>query len=729
MISAGKTLTLNTAIPDYHVPGSGKALLSITPSLVAQSINGVEDLLNMPYGCGEQNMIFFAPDVEILRYLDATGQLTPEIRAKAEYFITTGYQRELTYRRQDGSFSAFGDRDTSGSLWLTAFVLGTFSAARDIRTVDETVLKNAADWIESHQLADGSWEPVGFVHHKEMMGGATGRFALTAFVTIALSDYGVASSGVLAGATEYLTNNMPFVQDNPYALAISALALSRVDSSTVHKVIDRLLEIAVEDGSGIHWSPYDVETTAYAALALIDAKKPQANDAIKWLSLQQNSRGGFGSTQDTIMALKALMTAALMQTRNVNLTVTATSIESGVVAEGTVLAKFTIDSSNYDVLQTVELPPETDIKLSADGSGEARFQLVRRYNVSLAEQTIEKDMALQVKYDANNIHLDDIVNVTVVVHYFGQAGDSGMMIVDIGVPTGFSPVQESLDALVDAGLVSRAEVAGRKVILYVDNMVSGEKRTLTFQVKARFPVRALIPDSRVYLYYEPDIRAENQGRKITAGFPDAGPDQTVYAGPDGLANVTLDGTNSFDGDIEALTFNWSWVVDGNTLTSRGPVVTIQLTAGRHTIALIVNDGIRNSAPDHTIIDVIEPIELPLHISPRGINRHSRKRNIIALLRIPEGLTPDQIDANQSLFLQPGSIESIHQKIIEFGSGSFKRTSILALFEKDEFMDSVRDDCRVELQVVGQLKTGQYFYGTDTVRVISGRSNHSKGVYD
>ncbi len=45
-------------------------------------------------------------------------------------------------------------------------------------------------WIESHQKADGSWEPVGFIHHKEMVGGAGGGYPLTAYVVIALTDYG-----------------------------------------------------------------------------------------------------------------------------------------------------------------------------------------------------------------------------------------------------------------------------------------------------------------------------------------------------------------------------------------------------------------------------------------------------------------------------------------------------------------------------------------------------------
>jgi len=510
MIKAGQTVKLDANIPSCSVQGSEKLLLTITPSLVAQSINGIDDLLHMPYGCGEQNMIFFAPDVEVLRYLDATDQLTPEVRAKAEHFITCGYQRQLTYRREDGSFSAFGDSDDSGSLWLTAFVLGTFSGARDVQTIDETILADAAQWIIAHQLPDGSWEPVGFIHHKDMVGGAEGNFALTAFVAIALADYGSAAPAALADASQYLADNLSNVQDSPYALAIAALAFAKVGNSTAaDAAIARLLEIAITEGSSMHWEPYPIETTAYAALAMIETEKPQANNAIKWLALQQNSQGGFGSTQDTVMALKALMTAACQQSRNVNLIVTAASPDK------TILAQFTVDANNFDVLQIAELPPGATIELAAVGSGETRYQLVRRYNVLLTDQIVNNGMALEVIYDTNHVEVDDIVNVTAIVRYFGRPGDSGMMIVDVGVPTGFAPAQESLDALVEAGTVSRVEVAGRKVILYIDGLTSGEQRSFTFAVIARFPVRAIIPDSKAYLYYEPDVRAEDAGERIT----------------------------------------------------------------------------------------------------------------------------------------------------------------------------------------------------------------------
>jgi CD109 antigen len=516
MIKAGQTVKLKATMPDYRVEGSEKVLLSVTPSLVAQSINGVEDLLHMPYGCGEQNMIFFAPDVEILRYLDATGQLTPEVRAKAEEFIIAGYQRELTYRRADGSFSAFGDNDDSGSLWLTAFVLDVFSAARDVQTIDENVLATAASWIEAQQASDGSWEPVGFVHHKEMIGGLAGKYTLTAFVTIALADYGAGSPAVLNNAVQYLIDNMTTVSDDAYALAVTALALARIDNPACDDVLARLLEIAIADGTGIHWQPHDIETTAYVALAMIEREMAQANEAIKWLSLQQNAQGGFGHTQDTVMALKALMTAARAQTRNVNLKLTAKG------SDGEVLAQFTVDSSNFDVLQIAEIPLTSTVALIAEGSGEVRYQLVRRFNVLLHDDCVNNDMSLEVTYDAENIEVDDIVNVNVTVRYLASAPSSGMMIVDVGVPTGFEVLQDSLDALVTAGLVSRVDLAGRKVILYVDELTGGEERTFTFKVRARFPVRAVIPDSKAYLYYEPDTKAEYQGREITVALNGTG---------------------------------------------------------------------------------------------------------------------------------------------------------------------------------------------------------------
>jgi len=58
--------------------------------LMGPSIQGLDNLLQMPYGCGEQNMLFFAPDVYIVKYLSISGQLTEDIKDKALDFMLAG---------------------------------------------------------------------------------------------------------------------------------------------------------------------------------------------------------------------------------------------------------------------------------------------------------------------------------------------------------------------------------------------------------------------------------------------------------------------------------------------------------------------------------------------------------------------------------------------------------------------------------------------------------------
>jgi len=209
---------------------------------------------------------------------------------------------------------------------------------------------------------------------------------------------------------------------------------------------------------------------------------------------------------------------------------------------------------------------------------------------------------------------------------------------------------------------------------------------------------------------------------------DAGPDREVYAWLDGIAEVTLDAINSYDEDGQPLTYYWNWTVDGNSYDANGVSPTIELPVGQHIVELIANDGIEDSEPDHVVITVIEPMESHLRISPRVVNRSSRQPKILALLRLPEGVTKEQIAADEPLRLYPGEIEPIRQRIRQSEISGAQRTSILAFFDKAELMEAVPDDGRVELRVVGQLKTGQYFYGTDTVRIIRGRNgrrNHNR----
>jgi hypothetical protein len=58
--------------------------------LMGPSLTGLEGLLRLPTGCGEQNMVKFAPNIFIMQYLNSTRQLAGEIQDKAVGFLRTG---------------------------------------------------------------------------------------------------------------------------------------------------------------------------------------------------------------------------------------------------------------------------------------------------------------------------------------------------------------------------------------------------------------------------------------------------------------------------------------------------------------------------------------------------------------------------------------------------------------------------------------------------------------
>ena len=57
---------------------------------MGNSVSGLDNLLQMPFGCGEQNMIGMAPNVYVVSYLQATGQSDPAIVNKAKEYMNFG---------------------------------------------------------------------------------------------------------------------------------------------------------------------------------------------------------------------------------------------------------------------------------------------------------------------------------------------------------------------------------------------------------------------------------------------------------------------------------------------------------------------------------------------------------------------------------------------------------------------------------------------------------------
>lgn len=243
-------------IPKDALPDSTRIEISCIGDLLGGTINNLQKLIQLPCGCGEQNMLNFVPNIVVLNYLRNTHQLTAEIEAKAKKYMEIGYQRELTYKHNDGSYSAFGQSDKSGSTWLTAFVAKSFRQAATHIAIDENIIAKALEWLSKTQADDGSFQEKGSVCHKEMQGGSSKGVALTAYVLCAFLENRNKQSKQYDSAIEKaLKNIVDALQSasstDTYALSVAAYALHLANHESKTNVLNNLMNAAKTNGKNL----------------------------------------------------------------------------------------------------------------------------------------------------------------------------------------------------------------------------------------------------------------------------------------------------------------------------------------------------------------------------------------------------------------------------------------------------------------------------------------------
>jgi hypothetical protein len=98
---------------------------------------------------------------------------------------------------------------------------------------------------------------------------------------------------------------------------------------------------------------------------------------------------------------------------------------------------------------------------------------------------------------------------------------------------------------------------------------------------------------------------------------------------------------------------------------------------------------------------------------------------MATLTLPLGMTTDQINSAEPLRLYPGGTEVKYQYDIQWRRQKKSCANIFVFFHKD-MLKRISPDGSAEAAISGQLKTGQYFYGIDTVQVIDRDQQASSG---
>jgi CD109 antigen len=336
-------------IPKTAVKNSEKIYISAVVDPAGPAMNNLKNLINYPIGCGEQNMIRIVPGVILSQYLESIGQLKGQLQRDANKLMEDGYQRQLAYKLRDGSFSAFGEIDRRGSVWVTALVARYFQQASQFIDIDPKVVQVALDWLVEQQKGDGSFSETGRIIDARIQ---EDKPALTAFVSLAFLDnrfsIDLDQRNAMNKAISFLAESFSGTED-PYVLAIITYVLYRAEHPLKDQAFQLLNSYIVTEGDKKYWetqlegfekeNPWtsmpnsaNIQMTAYGLMTMLLRNEfDESMPVVRWLLSQQNENGGFASTTDTysaILALKEFSTKARIPERGSDINIQYTYLQT-----------------------------------------------------------------------------------------------------------------------------------------------------------------------------------------------------------------------------------------------------------------------------------------------------------------------------------------------------------------------------------------------------------------
>ena len=508
------------AFPSNSIPEASKIFVRLYPGPMSQVVEGMDAILRMPNGCFEQTSSSTYPNVLALDYMKRTKKLTPEVHAKAEGFIANGYQRLLTFEVPGGGFSWFGNAPANKI--LTAYGLMEFYDMSRVHDVDPKLISRTQQWLASQQLEDGSWKPdTQFINE-----GATNRYnsnvlRITAYLAWVLKGTGFQGSAV-EKAKQFVEKHMTDKVDT-YTLAVVAnfAADYGADREFTRQAIQMLLDARTEKDEQVWWSAEEtsvyatgpsaaVETTGLAVQALLRSGEASgtARKALTYIASKKDAYGMWGTTQATIMALRALLTATEKGAADVRGTVV-------VLLNGKPIEKLELTPENNDLLhqfvfKNFSTESVSTVGLQFKGKGGLAYQVVGSYYVPWDEKSAGEPLSIDVAYDRTRLAQDDIATASATVRNNLQK-TANMVMVDLGIPPGFDLLSEDLQDYQEksahhkSGHLSKFSLTATQALLYFDSFAPGEVVTLKYRLRAKYPIRARTFKSQVYEYYDPEI--------------------------------------------------------------------------------------------------------------------------------------------------------------------------------------------------------------------------------
>ena len=541
--------TMSVELPDGFIPGSHDLKLVAVGDILGEAVAGISSLIQLPSGCGEQNMHKIAINVFSANYIRSLYDKLPEnLDYSIKHNLNIGLQQQLAYRRGSASYSngysVFRGRDSSD--WLTAFVHKVVALFPDEVFVpcdtafnsDREFLLRQIGYASSSQytttVARNGWAPYQYNYHQNR-----DLYWNSYFLISMLESNGVNRCGSTLTDSSYTFGRLGKVCNATLELA------PRSDDCCYHHMVAYSIQLCKDHGLLDHvesWkklpfrdhekcmgsstdgrykfatcednlefesfmgSSKSIEATGYAALFFMQKERIEDSlPMIMWLASQRNENGGFRSSQDTVIGLQALAKFAEVSNsvmpKKTDLTIAIGKVRS-------YFEKIRIKEDNKMVTKEVVLSPEVgDYNIKYSGVGTAFVQLISSYHV------IGKDYAPLFGLKAEAAMVKKLPT-TRISFRLPEQSSSTMYLLEVASPTGMvftKSLVEGQIQLTDGGFsaITRYDIkeGGQRLHLYVDPATKLKEIEFNipmdtkFDVTNRMPVQVSLID-----YYSPSKR-------------------------------------------------------------------------------------------------------------------------------------------------------------------------------------------------------------------------------
>ncbi len=394
--AGGATSTVQLSVPEASNARARSLEVSVMPSLAGSLLGALDDLVSYPYGCTEQTVSSFVPNLLVMRTLDQLQLAPTERMGMLDRVSRAGLARLVRLQHENGAWGWWATDDDHP--FMTAYALYGLLEARGAQIeVPYAALQNGATALARQLVETPAMVPELRAYAAYVLTRAAAADVQPqqpAFETRALVDQ-------LWGRRSDMT---------PYGQAWLLLALHARKDGRVGELAGILATRAQTRGDLAWWpsendpllgdwgdATADATAAVVQALSTVRPTDPLIDPAVRWLLANRQSGTSWASTKQTAMVLYGLLGA--MQGRQEQPGPVTVTVSSGGQSESVSL---TAEDWTRPFPALVSLPASAGantVTITASG-GTAYWTARARYydTADGLERTGTRKLALSRKY-------------------------------------------------------------------------------------------------------------------------------------------------------------------------------------------------------------------------------------------------------------------------------------------------------------------------------------------